>query len=82
MASCRCLEVSVCQIHGLIRRNERKRLLSRCMRVKYVKYAHFLTLCAGVDYTIKFDTCPLCGLTVALCLQGETAAVLKSVATQ
>jgi hypothetical protein len=39
-----------------------------------VKFAHFLTLCAGVDYTIKFDTCRLCGLTVALCLQGETAA--------
>ena len=34
--------------------------------------AHFLTLCFAVDYTIKFDTCRLSGLTVALCLREET----------
>jgi large subunit ribosomal protein L34 len=34
----------------------------------------FLTLCAAVDYTNKFDTCRWSGLTVALCLQGEPAA--------
>src|SRR5580693_6007392 len=35
---------------------------------------HFLTLCFAVDYTIKFDTCRLSGLTAALCLRGEPAA--------
>jgi large subunit ribosomal protein L34 len=32
----------------------------------------FLTLCKAVDYTNKFDTCRLSGLTVALCLREET----------
>jgi hypothetical protein len=35
----------------------------------------FLTLCARLDYTYKFDTCRLSGLTVALCLREETGRI-------
>jgi hypothetical protein len=35
----------------------------------------FLTLCQAVDYTNKFDTCRLSGLTVALCLREETGRI-------
>jgi len=35
----------------------------------------FLTVCEPVDYTNKFDTCRLGGLTAALCLQEEPAAM-------
>jgi hypothetical protein len=40
----------------------------------FLRRAVFLTLRARVDYTYKFDTCRLGGLTVAVCLQGEPAA--------
>jgi len=40
-----------------------------------VNRVDFLTVCEPVDYTYKFDTCRLGGLTVALCLQGESAAM-------
>ena len=36
---------------------------------------HFLTLRAAVDYTNKFGTCRLSGLTVALCLREEPARI-------
>jgi hypothetical protein len=53
-------------------RTRRARCITFPARIPYP--VAFLTLCARVDYTYKFDTCRLGGLTVALCLQGEPAA--------
>ncbi len=47
------------------------------VQLDFLRRVVFLTVRARVDYTIKFDTCRLSGLTVAFCLPGEPAVTLS-----
>ena len=46
-----------------------------CEQLDFLRQLVFLTLCARLDYTNKFETCRLSGLTVALCLRERTGRI-------